>query len=646
MAIHSKLFVYILAVISLLLGGCALQSPVDESRQGLGAVPTQVLDSLPDTPPKRLAFAQDLLTPAATTDLPAQSTDATVDQPESLYNQARTAQWVLKTLTFADLAPPLQAQYFYIEAQALLILGQGEQALQRLDQHDSLWVLLGEAVQMERGLMRAEAYELSGAFLAAAQQRLGMAGQLDGEAAQINQEQLWFDVHLIDAKQRAELASQPDQAVLLAWVELAQIEQTPYSHLTEQAGALQQWLQRYPTHPAAVQLPPSLQMIHDMVLQQPRQIALLLPLSGELGASGQAIVQGILAAWYRLQRSEQWVPTIRLYDTAQQIDIVPLYQQAVAEGADAVIGPLQKRWVTALAQQSRLPVPTLALNFAQTPQLSPSGDVLAAGPLLASSAEPPAQLFQFALLPEDEAQQIARFAQQQGFVRAAIIVPEDSWGQRLQQAFAQQWLDLGGQISAAVSWSGDERLKPLLQQMLAIDVSDVRAQRLQHWLQTPLVFEPRRRQDIDFIFMAAQPAQARQIKPMLNFLYANDIPVLASSSIYSGQADTQKDNDLDAITLLALPWDMLSDTDKSALQAAFGALPSGLAPLRAMGVDAFNLYPRLLQLKHMNDAAVSGFTGRLTMDAGQRIHRELTWARFYNGSIQPLNSAFSGHGAR
>ncbi|MCK4710444.1 MAG: penicillin-binding protein activator, partial [Gammaproteobacteria bacterium] len=55
-------------------------------------------------------------------------------------------------------------------------------------------------------------------------------------------------------------------------------------------------------------------------------------------------------------------------------------------------------------------------------------------------------LFQFGLLPEDEATQIAELAIKQGKKHAAILVPATAWGQRLQSAFQQRFVKLGGDV--------------------------------------------------------------------------------------------------------------------------------------------------------------------------------------------------------
>src|SRR5690554_7108230 len=67
-------------------------------------------------------------------------------------------------------------------------------------------------------------------------------------------------------------------------------------------------------------------------------------------------------------------------------------------------------------------------------------------------------------------------------------------------------------------------------------------------------FEPRRRQDADWLFLVALPQQARQIKPTLAFNFASDLPVYSTSHVYSGEPNPSKDRDLNGIVFCDTPW--------------------------------------------------------------------------------------------
>merc|ERR1712000_3169 len=67
-------------------------------------------------------------------------------------------------------------------------------------------------------------------------------------------------------------------------------------------------------------------------------------------------------------------------------------------------------------------------------------------------------------------------------------------------------------------------------------------------------FEPRRREDADWVFLVALPQQGRMIKPALAFNFANDLPVYATSHVFSGVVNSLKDRDLNGVRFCDVPW--------------------------------------------------------------------------------------------
>ncbi|MFH7617778.1 penicillin-binding protein activator, partial [Pseudomonas syringae group genomosp. 7] len=65
--------------------------------------------------------------------------------------------------------------------------------------------------------------------------------------------------------------------------------------------------------------------------------------------------------------------------------------------------------------------------------------------------------------------------------------------------------------------------------LLQLRNSEGRAQRLQTTAGTQVAAQPSRRQDIAFMFLAATPQQAPQIKPTMVLQSAGDVPGYASS---------------------------------------------------------------------------------------------------------------------
>ena len=111
--------------------------------------------------------------------------------------------------------------------------------------------------------------------------------------------------------------------------------------------------------------------------EAPARIALLLPASGPLAKSAEAVRDGFFAAYfYRLNKTYQ--PVIQVYDTGTHTDtMLTAYRQAVADGAGIVVGPLDREGVKTLVHNGgelsiqRITVPTLTLNYTDTPPSAP-----------------------------------------------------------------------------------------------------------------------------------------------------------------------------------------------------------------------------------------------------------------------------------
>ena len=221
-----------------------------------------------------------------------------------------------------------------------------------------------------------------------------------------------------------------------------------------------------------------------------------------------------------------------------------------------------------------------------------------------------------------------------------MLYPDSEWGQRLAAAFTQAWQSQGGLLTAQRAYG--DNVGNDVKQMLSIDQSRARSEAVAQFITEKVHLQDRRRQDLDFIFMVASPAQGRQLKPALNFHYAEDLPVYSTSHIYSGQPDRRTDTDLNGIRFVDVPW--LLDRDSSLHQAAAQAWPQGhgrYERLFAMGVDAYRLQARLALLREVPDSSLPGATGELSLDPQHRLVRELDWAWFRRGQPerQPMVQA-------
>ena len=466
--------------------------------------------------------------------------------------------------------------------------------------------------------LRATAYNQLGNFLEAARERVALAPLLsDPESAHRNEQALWQALMSLTSTALESFKTEAPPDILSGWLELADIAKSPPPQAADMGKRLAAWRSRYPNHPASAQLMASLQAQQpDALSSQPTHIGILLPTSGPFAKYATAIRDGFLSAYYQ-RENRAYQPVIQIYDTSNASDIAQLYTQAVKDGAQFIIGPLDKEAIASLLRQHDIiTLPTLALNYTD------SDDAV------------PAMLFQFGLAPEDEARMVAERAWLDHHQQALAIYPEGDWGDRILHAFDEHWQQLGGKLAAAQTFPATtEDLSGPLRRLLNIDASENRAKDLRATLQTPIKFEAWRRHDTDFIFMAAFPRQARQIPPQLKFLYAGDLPVYATSHIFDGRRDAAKDRDLDGVTFTDIPW-LLTPQQfplRDKIQQMWPETADQYARLYALGVDAYRLMPNLASLRASPYQEFPGATGRLVIDKNNRIRRTLLWARFVGG---------------
>ena len=354
----------------------------------------------------------------------------------------------------------------------------------------------------------------------------------------------------------------------------------------------------------------------------PNHIALLLPLHGRLGSSGKSIRNGFLSAYYQAKQHDSLVPKITIIDTSKH-GVLAAHRQAVQQGADFIVGPLSKHNVSILAdnadQSGEFSIPTLVLNTLGR----------------ADAARAPRNWVQFALSPLDEAYQVAERARADNRWRAAIIAPDDAWGQSIARSFAIRWQSLGAQLLVNLAYSNPKRLGTDIKTLLNVNQSESRASQLHKTLREKLRFKPRRRQDIDMIFLVALPRQARQIRPLIKFYYGGSIPVYAISSVYTGVQSPRNDRDLNGVQFCDIPW-VLTDLDKMSpqfrdiYQRIVTSWPKHYRrhpKLYAMGIDAYRLVYGVGPMQRNSRVTMHGATGDLYL-VNHRIHRLLTWARF------------------
>lgn len=439
----------------------------------------------------------------------------------------------------------------------------------------------------------------------------------DGDSITANRQRILEGVRdSAPAISRDQLQSAAGDPLLAGWLELGYLYRTTAPGEAPNPAALAGWRERFGQHPAAALLFPDRRQIPVMLGGPPRRLALLLPLSGRQQALGEAVRDGFLAAHFTA--GEQSVrPEILVYDVAA-LGVAEAYRQAVDNGARLIVGPLLKESVQELATIT-VGTPVLALNSLPDGQPAPPG------------------MFQFGLYPEDEAAQVAQRAVADGHRRALALIPSNDWGRRMLESFRTALEAEGGvllehrlydTVAADYSWS--------IEGMLLLGESRARHQRVSAIVGEPLAFSPRRRQDADFIFMAATAGSGKLIRPQLRYFDAGEIPSYATSAIW--EEGSGQNNDLDGILFPDAPWVIAPDPVAARLRETltrhWSADALARSRLYALGFDAWQLIPELSRNPPLG-RELDGMTGRLYLGRDGRIHRQLPWAQIRDGQAEP-----------
>ncbi|MBV0933385.1 penicillin-binding protein activator [Marinobacterium weihaiense] len=434
---------------------------------------------------------------------------------------------------------------------------------------------------------------------------------LDPQEQQRYHNQIWQLLQNIPFDQIKAATRQDNDYQEQGWFELAAMLQER-AGLAEREQALQKWGMMWQSHPALL-LPPAGLVGIDRDGEQLRvqRIGVILPLSGELAKPAQTLRKGMEAALEVARRQGKSVPRLVLLDSTGLNDVAPLLMQARQQGVELLIGPLNPQLINQLAALQNLEIPVLALN----------------------ASEPgPSQPWQLELSSEHEARMIVRRALSEGHRRVLLVTPGAEWGDRVASVMREELESAGGRVVGTLRYDTSGNYNEQIGNLMLTPQSAAREKQLRAVVRHRLEFQERRRKDADAILMTALPDAARLIKPMLDYHFAGDLPVYATSHLYEGHPDATRDVDLNGITFCDLPWLLQAPSEAQRLLSSNGENTlSRSGRLLALGVDSINVYPWLPQLERSSGTFLVGETGQLSMSAGKRLERTLSCTPFENG---------------
>jgi len=516
---------------------------------------------------------------------------------------------------------------------------------------------------------------------------------LQGKPHQDNIDKTWAALTQLTPQDVSNITINADENTLQGWLDLLSVWQSNKQDPDLLKAGIKDWQRRYPVNPAAKTLPTQLNSVLSFQPSSTEKIALFLPMSGQAQVYGTAIQQGFNAAANGLPSqpaaasqtpadpnaatppadpnaavspsapqttASSGTPTdgqpaaapaavqptapanpnaqIKVYDTSTQ-PLAALLTQAQQDGATIVVGPLLKDQVNGLADV-QTPLNILALNQPETEKSSPN-------------------ICYFALSPEDEAQDAARHMWQQHRQMPLLLVPRGNFGDRIAQAFADEWQKQGGQTVLKQGLGSYSELKSTIRSGIRLTGTPVTSN-TQAAAAAPqgvtiggitIPAPPTDDQitqatggtasgNVDSVYIVATQDELTLIKPMIDLAVSgrNKPAVYASSRSYQAGAGPDYRLEMEGVQFSDIP--LLAGANPALMQQAASQFKNdySLVRLYAMGIDAWNLANHFSQMRQIPGYQVSGNTGQLSANQNCVIHRKLPWLQYTQGSLVPVSS--------
>lgn len=491
-------------------------------------------------------------------------------------------------------------------------------------------------------------------------------------------EQVWTWVTSMSLSSLDDVSSQYPN--LSPFISLRKLTQEYRSNPEQLAANLRNFKRVYAGHSLGKAFPKNVDSATRLSRPSIDSIAVLLPLSGRLGATGNTIKNGIMAAYYQSiedNQSERNLPQLSFVDTTDK-DAEGIIS-AIGE-AKFVIGPLLKDNVERIVPALPTGVNVLALNrfdnFQQAmgeldrtiellAQQDASGNAEAGSLSEQKSAIPPLSAEQglsektsvaqpiaanfFGLAPEDEAKQLAELIFNKGFRAPIVIAEQSSLYMRMDDTFKAHWETLNKAEGkrrtniTSVTFNDSNSLREGITSALDVAQSNERINQIEYMTNDEVYNMPRSRRDIDAIIAFASPQDTELLNPIieasLNPLDGQPIPVYASSRSMDYDSGKNQWRDLKNIHFIDMPWLMPQHKWQGLAQTvdqAFAAQSTMQKRLFAFGYDAYELLPQLGILNTLQYLNHDGLTGSLSLNENGEVERQQPRAIIRNEKVEIL----------
>ena len=418
---------------------------------------------------------------------------------------------------------------------------------------------------------------------------------------------IWDNLEQYSKNDIVQLKAQPNETELEGWLYVATQMKTKLNNPSGLQTELQQWFGLNISHPIVTHTPKDVQKILDLDISIPKNVAVLLPLSGKYEKPAKLIRDGFMHAMTDdLDKDPALKMTI--YDTSTQ-SLQDIYATLKANNTDFIVGPLIKDNVEQLQDLNDDAIPMLALNFP---------DELEQG----------VQVCYLTLSPEQEGAQAAKHLFESGFKYPLILAPKGKLGERITEAFNQKWNSLSNTPVASTPFGNRSELQKNVKDAFGLTDSQTRINQIRQITYMDMETEARSRRDIDSVYIIANRSELTLLKPFIEVAINPDAKppkLFSNSSSNNGKARAYQD--VSGIVFSDIP--MLLDKNNTAMSEYDAQWPNSSNTekrLHALGMDSYHLLAQLPTMKVVQSYKYQGQTGKLSIDDQCVVQRELSWA--------------------
>lgn len=459
-------------------------------------------------------------------------------------------------------------------------------------------------------IYRAKASAQTGNTENAVNNYIRLNSYLKGDSLVKNQKDI---VNVLAGKQKEELEAMIGSAsdeLRRGYLQLAYIRA---GGAEDADDAEEQWVKDNPTHPGRLYLDPDTDMSLIKIASAAdspaealdsalaghewtgaRHIAVLMPLSGKFGSFGEAFRSGV-----ETYRGANPGAQISYYDTNGK-DVIELYNNAMAQGAEFIIGPLLKENVARLSEVDTT-VPVIFIN---------SND---------GSGHGQFQYF-YALSPEDEGIEAALKIRDDGYTHPAVIIPDQQKGSRVAESFLREWRNISGSSSVPVIRFRD---RISLKDTIASGISG------EH------------RPDSYYIY--ASPLESSVIRQEIKSITGKSPECYITGRSNPGISNASVERTMAGMKLGDMPWMLQSSDLRRTARGALRRSSSDTLKFFALGYDSLMMVPNIRQLD--SGSSVEGLTGTITISGNGTVKRGIQWitigdSRFLSGKVSTASPEF------